>query len=143
LSKIRRYSLYMTQFIKYRTLLLALVFALFNVGLPIVLDTCPMAKMGASGMCAACHPDSRAETETIGLPASSCCTVVVVGDRNTNEFEQSRDRAIETARTLIAAVPENNSSLSPVQFTPALAGIPAESPPEQPDIRIFTSSLLI
>lgn len=133
----------MTHLIKYRTLLLALVFALFNVGLPIVLDTCPMAKMGASGMCAACHRDSRPETETIGLPAGSCCVLVVVGDRNVNEFEQSRDRAVETARTMVAPAPENISSLSPIHFALALFGKHAESPPEQPDIRIFTSSLLI
>ena len=133
----------MTRRLKYRTLLLIAAFALFNIGLPVVLDTCPMAKMGGSGMCAACHSETKPGTETIGLPAGSCCVMVVVGDRNTNEFEQSRDRAGETARTILAAAPENASPLFAVQLPPAVVGTPATSPPVPPDVPLLTSSLLI
>ena len=129
--------------VKYRTLLLALVFAAFNIGLPVVLDTCPMAKMGNSGACAACHNESRPETATIGLPGGSCCVTVVVGDRNTNEFEQSRNRGADNMRAMLAGALIDASPLLAVQFASVVVAAPVVSPPVAPDIPILTSSLLI
>lgn len=128
---------------KYRTMLLAVAFAVFNIGLPVVLDTCPMAKAGNSDLCATCHNESRPETQTVGIPGGSCCVMVVVGDRNTTEFEQSRDRLVDNVRTMLASALEIPHLLFPVQFTPTTVGRPVESPPAEPDIPILNSSLLI
>ena len=70
----------------YRTvaICLAAVFAVFAAGLPVIVASCPMAKV-ADRSCCAC-------SETSSVPAyapwrdASCCATVIAADRNTTEF---------------------------------------------------------
>ena len=132
----------MIRLLKYRTPLLALVltFALFDIGLPVVLDTCPMEKAFGAGACRLCHHAVPSDGVEIRLPGGSCCTPTRIVERNTTEFEQSRPaRDREVRQHMIPPLFCTVSQpLDLVLFTPE-----TWSPPDQADIPILTSSLLI
>ena len=80
----------MTTSPKYHSLriVFAAIFVLFNVGLPVVIASCPMMD-SAKMMKASCCVDSRTanSTQTIGIQKnSSCCKTTLAATRNTNEF---------------------------------------------------------
>ena len=80
---------------KYRLLTLALagLFSVFNIGLPIVIATCPMAERGPCDVCADPLPTNG--TAISRHMDYSCCATVVAADRNTQEFLQASKFAIE------------------------------------------------
>lgn len=132
----------MNSFVKYRisALLLVLVFSLFNIGLPIVVASCPMTetKTSSCGMC----PDqsSTAAQKLTSVKNTSCCQTVIAADKNSNEFVQVKYTSNEpvklVATTISAERFDNLWFVSPV--------VPNNQPLVVPiDIPIFTSSLLI
>jgi hypothetical protein len=64
--------------------LFAALFLIFNVGLPVLVNSCPMPKPVGSMMCPLCHDDSERKGEVVkGKP---CCSPSIAAERNTNEF---------------------------------------------------------
>ncbi len=65
-------------------LFLAGLFLVFNVGLPILVNSCPMPKPANSMMCPFCHEYDGGSGPVIkGKP---CCSPSVAAGGNTNEF---------------------------------------------------------
>lgn len=122
-------------------LILALVFCLFNVGLPIVIAACPM--MGKLSTVPSCCAHKQNDTPAIGGAAltKNCCTTVFAADRNHTEFigERHADgpcfNAITASCCPITLPASGLAVITLGQYT-------APSPPSH-DIPIFTSSLLI
>ena len=134
----------------YRTsaLILALVFCLFNVGLPIVISACPMMRSGsARGSC--CIMNEKPAKPTLAVSrSSSCCRTVVAANRNTTEFLQSNNHdyhllKIETLKIAVITSDQITSGVA-LHYTSSstrCAGTLAHPPDD--DIPILTSSLLI
>lgn len=112
-------------------LVLTMVFGVYNIGIPIVLASCPMPKAGP--MCCVCYEPS-AGTASIGKAIdSSCCATVIAAERNTNAFLQAKDSPLplfhgETLMVLpldSTFVDGPNSGLNPLHHSlPLLADIP-------------------
>lgn len=122
-------------------ILLAGVFALFNIGLPIVLASCPMMKFENSRSCTMCNDDQTAGVKLTRAIDRSCCATIFAADRNKTEFLQVNKHLFESAKLLLTIVSD---------FVPATAirnpqSVIAESasPPRSADIPILVSSLLI
>jgi hypothetical protein len=135
----------MGRFLTYRTplFLLMLTFALFNIGLPVVLDACPMASAMGTGNCAGCHEGKGPSGDlSLGLPSGSCCSTTTVGDRNTNEFEQllRQARGYLVHPTMVALVPA--PFVDRMDVRASICSI-APSPPPVSDRTLLTSSLLL
>ena len=134
----------MTGVLKYRivALLLAVVFGVFNVGIPIIVASCPMAAMMQQGKCDACgnqdDPPGARITREIN---TSCCVTTVVAERNTHEFVQDQAQAHHPVFQAVLVLLPYAVTRNP---SPVSASIPVSaSPPGVVDIPILTSSLLI
>ncbi len=121
---------------------LAVVFLVFNVGLPIVLASCPMAKEFRTPLCGRCAPVTGGGAALSLQTDRSCCATVIAADRNTTEFrEVKRDLGHHSVLTL--------GHFYQVTFSPSsvvtVPGVSAFSlpPPRSEDIPILISSLLI
>lgn len=121
--------------------MLALLFAVFNIGLPIVVASCPMTKFSDSLQCMMCDDGSDATSQRISnFVDKSCCETKYAADRNTNEFLQEHSKGVELTK-IIPAISAHVVFQSPVldlqfQFVSA-------SPPRSVDIPIFNSTLRI
>src|SRR5690348_9472323 len=121
---------------------LALVFAVFNVGLPIIIYACPMMQR-YSGSLPCCADTFSPSGSQIGVSVDrSCCKTVIASQRNTTEFLQAKDHPLQSHQVYTSVVQPNaagmiaDQSVSvPRQITAAVA-----SPP---DIPVLFSSLLI
>ena len=126
---------------KYRVVaaIVAGVFLVFNVGIPIVLASCPMVT--ASAACGMCPPVSNATPEKIvSVIHTSCCSAVIAADKNSTEFVGVSHVTYEPIKFIAATVaPLQIESLS------YHASVFREDHPLflPIDIPIFTSSLLI
>jgi len=126
------------------TIFLALVFGVFNIGVPVVLASCPMADFSASPVCSECSDPSAASAEVlVNVSGMSCCATVIVADRNTTEFVQTKDAVKDNVKSQVvhfsAAITHPSiHSLVVVSFSRVTS-----SPPRQEDISVFTSSLRI
>ena len=131
----------MTKSPKYRVVatVVAAVFLVFNVGLPIVIASCPMtqAKTAACGMCS--NELNTGTQKITSVKNSSCCTTVIAADKNSTEFVGAKYIAYAPAKFIVSTiVPVLFNNLS---FTSVLR---EDHPFFLPiDIPIFTSSLLI
>ncbi len=131
----------MNRLLTYRTplLVLLLAFVLFDVGLPVVIATCPMEK--EFGSCDFCHPAVPPQRVEIGLPGGSCCAPARIVERTTTDFEQVRivlNREV-SHEVVVAPMPSASLWAADVDIV-----VPRSwSPPLQTDIPILTSSLLI
>lgn len=132
----------MMRLLQYRRtiLTLVLVFSLFNIGLPVVIASCPMLKYGSAMACCLVNeaPGSLILTTH---NTSSCCNTVIVAERNTNEFVPVKilvQAPIEHAELILNTVTLNDTHAisSGVAFA-------SSSPPTVIDIPIRVSSLLI
>jgi hypothetical protein len=131
---------------KYRSIALVLgaIFIIFNVGVPIVIASCPMSDHGLLPVCSGCSDRSVAGDQRLtGLIDTSCCTRVIVADRNTTEFVQSKIAAphVERIHTIsilpsIVEIPDGRNSV-------ILLNNHSPPSPRFEDIPIFNSSLLI
>ncbi|MFI5251469.1 MAG: hypothetical protein ACHQQQ_03460 [Bacteroidota bacterium] len=133
----------MKQTFTYRLITVALVvlFSVCNIGLPIVIASCPMMKTGNKLSCCAVKPAAN-HTQSIAREKSSdCCKTVIAGERNTTEFVQSHFQLQQTQAPVgvLAPVIDNCagnlvvSRIASIQLMPPLLG----------DIPILNSSLLI
>lgn len=122
---------------------LVAVFALFNVGLPVVVASCPMSEMQNSPICTMCNND--AQSSGVRLTAyfdRSCCETRFAAERNTTEFLQTQHKVervkfvVEIPLLSSVASPEHSSYGGNLQASDT-------SPPRPRDIPILISSLLI
>ena len=123
-------------------LALALVFAIFNIGLPVVVASCPMMKAGNSRACMMCDDGPASGTVTISRAIDkSCCATVFAADRNKTEFLQAVHHIADVSKFVSATV--SSFALHSV-IRDLQSVIPAStSPPLIADIPILVSSLLI
>jgi hypothetical protein len=122
---------------------LAAVFALFNVGVPVVVASCPMVKEQSSPFCTMCNDDRQADGLRISTYFDrSCCETRFAAERNTTEFLQSQQK-VERVK-LVIEIPLLSSMIqSPKPSFVGNLGADDSSPPLTRDIPIFISSLLI
>ncbi len=121
------------------SLVLTLVFCLFNVGLPIVFAACPM--MGRLSEVPSCCAHRGDPTTGLAAISTNCCKTVFAGERNRTEFLGERhvsqlSFAAVTSTVTPLSIPASRFDLN----TPVRILDP--SPPSE-DIPIFTVSLLI
>lgn len=122
--------------------LLALLFSLFSVGLPIVVASCPMPKLEGYSQCFTCDdgttPGSAKLTNTVDR---SCCVTRYAADRNTTEFLQAHysSEIVKGAVTTPILINDCRRTETGSTFVPATD----TSPPFTQDIPILISSLLI
>ncbi|MEK6571986.1 MAG: hypothetical protein AABZ61_11485 [Bacteroidota bacterium] len=129
--------------LKYRlvALVLAVVFGVFNIGIPVIIASCSMPEMMQGGSCPMCGAqDSPATARFSTENTTTCCTTTSIAERNTTAFVQVKERTLESAKQL-ALVP----TLSPIthNVTPVFFARVSSSRPTVVDIPILTSSLLI
>lgn len=132
----------------YRTsaLILAIVFCLFNVGLPIVISACPMMKAGSSNA-SCCITTEKLSEQTVAISRNtSCCRTILAADRNTTEFLQSNTPICQILKveSLPFIVTSDVSAGVRLQILPVnlRSGTNIPLVPDD-DIPVFISSLLI
>jgi hypothetical protein len=120
--------------------LLAGLFTVFNVGLPIALFVCPMMS-GDAGTCD-CHPAQCAGL-AISYPQGDCCNHSVLAERNTTPFlsaSKYQAPASEIVLVLSATTTSTNTLLlSQHLLSNSDSGPPVSSPP----IYLLSSALII
>jgi hypothetical protein len=124
---------------------IAAVFLLFNIGLPIVVASCPITE-SKTRACGMCNDETDATAQKItSVKNTSCCITLFAADKNTTEFVNPvsgvkvKSVVNESAQLylpiLVSQISHQGVSLSP--------GIESLSPPRCTDIPILVSSLLI
>ncbi len=122
--------------------LLALVFGVFSVGLPIVVASCPMPKLEGYAQCFMC--DDGGTTGSAKFTNSidrSCCITRYAADRNTTEFLQAHHSS-EIARGVFV-IPVVKLDLGVHEAHVPFVHVTDTSPPFTQDLPILLSSLLI
>jgi hypothetical protein len=129
---------------KYRSvaLVLAGIFVVFNVGIPVVIASCPMMQKSVRPSCCPQRSDSK-NPVVKKYRDYSCCKTVIAADRNKIEFLQTQnDAVIQQHNYLTTAIFYNSNIFESTTFTKLILN-DTHSPPPIEDIPIFTSSLLI
>lgn len=124
-------------------LLLVGVCGIFNVGLPIVVASCPMAKMQNSPVCIMCTDDAQSGGPRLSTHVDrSCCETKFAAERNTTEFLQTQHK-LERAK-FVVEIPLLSCVAPPTNLSYA-GSLRAydTSPPYARDLLIIISSLLI
>ncbi len=135
----------MQSIIKYRItgLMLATVFALFNIGLPIVVASCPMMKYADSNQCMMCDDGSQSGTAKFTNSIDkSCCETTYASDRNKTEFLQV-GKLVDLSKLLLDVQFISSNITFGLQSAVSFSQFRDSSPPLSRDIPIFISSLLI
>jgi len=125
---------------KTKPLLLAGVFLLFNVGLPIVIDACPMPRPPSSMACPLCRESGRDGNGPV-LKGKPCCAPQIAAERNISEFigaQKAAHPAVVHLCTLV--LPAVTISALPVAES-SVAFSPPHHIPD--DIPVAFSALLI
>lgn len=132
----------MIRILKYRSVIVSfvLVFSLFNIGLPIIIASCPMLKYGQAMACCLMEDVPNSVRLTTHNDAS-CCNTVIAAGRNTNEFVQAKVFAQEPVQQ-VGVVPDAFVATGNPSFVLNIF-LTSTSPPTVVDIPILTSSLLI
>jgi hypothetical protein len=129
---------------KYRliALTLTIIFAVFNVGLLVVVASCPMMKYMDSNRCMMCDDGSLSRTvKFTRVVDKSCCETKYAADRNKTEFLQTSQRVFDSAKLIVAIL--LHIAPQTVISNPQSVITASASPPLVTDIPILTSSLLI
>lgn len=123
-----------------RTVLLTGLFLMFNVGLPIVLNTCPMPRKTGSMACPLCR-DGGWDGHGTAVNGKPCCDPRIAAERNLNEFIGASNPVPAFVVHTIMLVPTART-LSPL---PVAEFSLDASPPHQlfSDIPVALSTLLI
>jgi hypothetical protein len=130
---------------KYRSvaILLAGIFSVFNIGLPIAFHYCKMMKTVSSNSCGMCYSNQKENNDTqISRTKSPCCKTIAAADRNQTEFLQTQKNDVtklENSNTPTLQFVILDESLNFTKFI----NLNLHSPPLSEDIPIFTSSLRI
>lgn len=136
----------MNNILKYRIIALSLVvvFAVFNIGIPIIIASCPMAAMMQSGKCAMCDDQDDPATSKVTTEVNtSCCATTILAERNTNEFVQAKVSISDLSKLLSVVLTANVYQVLVLQSPVSVVYHVSSSPPIVVDIPIFVSSLLI
>ncbi|MFN0158030.1 MAG: hypothetical protein ACKVRP_08180 [Bacteroidota bacterium] len=124
---------------------LTVMFALFNIGLPIVIASCPMTLRDGSAACFGCFEESIPGTHQISYQKdTSCCATIIAVERDKAEFLHVEKLQCATHDVTLTIIPLAVVS-SPISNT-ALFSYQFHFPPHSlfaEDIPIFCSSLLI
>jgi len=129
---------------KYRlvSIILVGVFAVFNIGIPVVLASCPMMQRSVKPSC--CPQQSVTKYPVINKYRDySCCNTVIASDRNRTEFLQTQSDGVThllnypTSAILFASDIHDSTNFSKLILKDT------HSPPLIKDIPLFISSLLI
>jgi len=121
--------------------MLAGLFALFNIGIPVVIATCSMPAM-MNGTCPMCEGRDVPTTPTLVNDMSkACCTSTVVASPSKVEFMQARTDHVAPVIEcgLLPVLDGVPSTIDHGRMTTVLSA----SPPVAVDIPILVSSLLI
>jgi hypothetical protein len=123
-------------------LTLVVLFTVFNVGIPIVLASCPMLRAGNShGSC--CPSASRDRSPSLTMSRDySCCRTVIAAGCNTMEFLAARAVPPCTASFCFAEHPAQQP-LALDNSASVLVNVRYHSPPLILDLPLITSALLI
>lgn len=120
------------------------LFALFNVGLPVVVHYCEMMKTTSNSDCGMCHTGKNNHNYLeLSRSEPSCCQTIIAAASNTVEFLQTQNVITtqllnySTTSILYTSNIFESTSYSKLIFNDT------HSPPLIEDIPIFTSSLLI
>ncbi|MBA4312211.1 MAG: hypothetical protein C0417_06245 [Chlorobiaceae bacterium] len=130
---------------KYRAvaILLAGIFSVFNIGLPVVLHYCKMMETVSSNSCGMCDTDKMDTGDLqISKTESSCCKAIIAADRNQTEFLQTEKNDLAKLQYSITPVLQFVVLDEQLRFIKFI-NLNLHSPPLTEDIPIFTSSLLI
>jgi len=126
------------------TTLVVIVFGVFNIGLPIVVASCPMAEGSQSPVCSACPETSGPDVVRFSSVIDySCCQTIILADRNTTEFVAAKTVPSADVRIVACALSEDRFSHSSLLSSVSRVATSGPSPPGALDIPIFTSSLLL
>ncbi len=130
---------------KYRSvaILLAGIFSVFNIGLPVVLHYCKMMETVSSNSCGMCDKD-KMDTGNIQISKteSSCCKAIVAAYRNHTEFLQTQTNDVTKLQYSVTPLLQFVVLDEQLRFTKFI-NLNLHSPPLIEDIPIFNSSLLI
>jgi hypothetical protein len=121
-------------------MLLASLFLVFNVGLPILIDSCPMPKPVGTMMCPLCHGHGGEGSGEV-VKGKPCCSPSLAAGGNTNEFLRIQKNVSDRLASLCVifqsgVIPLSSSSVSQIS-----ASTPSQFAPD--DIPVIHSSLLI
>ena len=123
-----------------RRVLLAGLFLVFNVGLPVLINTCPMPRQTGSMACPLCR-EAGWDGHGTAVQGKPCCAPQLAAERNVNEFIGAAKPAPAFFAHVIMLIPQA-ASFSPL---PVAAVSNGASPPPQlfSDIPVALSALLI
>ena len=125
------------------SLILAVTFLVFNIGLPIVVASCPMAQDPYTATCKQCLPLARPAAQAVErqFNRSSCCATVIAAGRNTTEF-LPLGKLFATFYSLTLTPTPGINDVVPT-FSVVTTSALIHPPPRAEDIPIFNASLLI
>lgn len=135
----------MSQILKYRlfAIILVCVFCVFNIGVPIVVASCPMMdNMTIQKNC--CPPLTTTSQENFkGTKDYSCCQTIIAADRNTTEYTQTNDLVNRVVKFLQVIPSPIISTELTIKNNELFITSLFFSVRHLQDIPIFTSSLLL
>jgi hypothetical protein len=121
---------------------LALIFAAFNIGVPIVIASCPMIEMTRGVACCAMNkPIADGVARITNFADTSCCETKFAAERNSTEFLPIQGKKLDVTTSYIQFLGfiEHQSAIQ----NPQCRIMQSASPPRSVDIPILVSSLLI
>jgi hypothetical protein len=133
----------MMRLIKYRVaaMLLTGIFLVSNVGIPVILASCPMMKAGKR---AACCPIGNDDHTLIikKYQDYSCCRTVVAAERNTTEFVQNPAHRFTDRNESLLIFANLPTKLCDIIYQ-RIIFCDTHSPPLSEDIPLLTSTFRI
>jgi hypothetical protein len=121
---------------------LALIFAAFNIGVPIVIASCPMIEMTRGVACCAMNkPIADGVARITNFADTSCCETKFAAEKNSTEFLPTQEKKLDVTTSYIQFLGfiEHQSAICNPQCTITQSA----SPPRSVDIPLLVSSLLI
>ena len=132
-------------FFKYKSsaLILAAIFCIFNIGIAVIIASCPMMKEMAANHSCCPNQENTKSSKLTSQKNFTCCTTVVAAERNRTEFVPVSD-AVKNICTVdvLNFTSQNNEALYVNSFS-LVVHQTSSPPPIAEDIPIFTSSLRI
>ena len=134
----------MTNSRTYRAIVLALamIFGVFNVGIPVIVASCSMPEMMGSGYCSMCDKETQTEA-SLSTTNGPCCLTSVTVEGNTSQFVASKTLNPEANKLQCMLPGVSPTPISGSSFLVSNIALVQSSPPHIIDIPISISSLLI
>ena len=128
---------------KARVWILAGIFTLFNIGVPVVIAACPMMQEKLSSHSCCAENQEPVDVSLSSMTALSCCMTTIAAEPNRTEFLQTKEQNNLVFKSLfvVSSIPVHEVFIPQLSVTRSASISP--SVPHSKDIPIFTSSLLI